>query len=120
MIQIDENTPLAIITVGQFFKLIEQKNAQKEPEKKEEPKDDRTDIKEVKNITGLSYSQIYKLTAKNEIPHRKFGKRLVFNRTAIKDWMEQQTTGKETRKEKAARRLSNLAEKRGKNQEVSK
>lgn len=115
MSNFNENTPLAIITVGQFLELIDQKVTKKEPEQSEEPKDDRIGIEEVKEITKLSYSQLYKLTAKNEIPHRKFGKRLVFSRTAIKDWMEKQTTGKITQKEKAAQRLAVLAKKRNKN-----
>jgi excisionase family DNA binding protein len=114
MNQIDDSTPLAVITVGQFLELIEQKTQSKEPEQREEPKDNRTGIEEIKEITGLSLSQLYKLSAKNEIPHRKFGKRLVFKRSEVLDWMEQQTVGKVTRQQKAARRLASLAAKRNK------
>jgi excisionase family DNA binding protein len=115
MNSINENTPLAAITVGQLLEIIEQKTVRKEPEPKPEPKDDRAGIDEIKELTGLSFSQLYKLTANNAIPHRKFGKRLVFSRKAIKEWMEQQTTGKETSKQKAARQLAKLAMKRTKN-----
>jgi len=114
MTNFNENTPLAGITVGQFLELIEQKTKSKEPEQREEPKDDRTGIEEIKELTGLSLSQLYKLSAKNEIPHRKFGKRLVFRRSEVIDWMEQQTVGKVTRQQKAARRLASLAAKRNK------
>jgi len=111
----NESTPLALITVGQLLEIIEQKTVRKEPEPKPEPKDDRTGIDEIKALTGLSFSQLYKLTANNAIPHRKFGKRLIFSVKAITEWMEQQTTGKETSKQKAARQLAKLAMKRAKN-----
>jgi excisionase family DNA binding protein len=111
MIKLDENTPLAIITVGQFLELIDQKVTKKEPEQSEELKDDRIGIEEVKEITRLSYSQLYKLTAKNEIPHRKFGKRLVFSRTAIKDWMEKQTNWKDYPKGKSRPEVSEISRK---------
>lgn len=96
-------------------KLLDQHTVKTAPEPKEEPKDDRVGIEEIKQLTGLSYSQLYKLTANNAIPHRKFGKKLVFSTKAIIEWMEQQTTGKETTKEKAARQLAKLAMKRAKN-----
>jgi predicted DNA-binding transcriptional regulator AlpA len=115
MYSFNENTPLAAITVGQLLEIIEQKTVNKVPEPKEEPKDDRIGIDDVKLLTGLSYSQLYKLTANNAIPHRKFGKKLVFSIKAITEWMEQETTGKETSKEKAARQLAKLAMKRAKN-----
>lgn len=114
MIKLDDNTPLAVITVGQFLELIDQKTQTKEPEQKKDPKDDRTGIEEISEMTGLSKSAIYKLTMKNKIPNRTFGRRLVFSRSEVKDWMEQQTKSRVTRKEKAARRLANLAAKRNK------
>jgi excisionase family DNA binding protein len=115
MTSINKDTPLVDITVGQLLEIIEQKAASKVQEPKQEPKDDRAGIDEIKELTGLSYSQLYKLTANNAIPHRKFGKRLVFSVKAITAWMEQQTTGKETSKQKAARQLAKLAMKRAKN-----
>jgi len=114
---IDENLPVGALTVGQLLEIIEQKTAARQPEPKPEPepKDDRTGIDEIKQLTGLSFSQLYKLTANNAIPHRKFGKRLIFSRKAVLNWMEQQTTGKETSKERAARQLAKSAMKRVKN-----
>ena len=111
----NESTPLALITVGQLLEIIEQKTVSKVQEPKPEPKPDRVGINAIKALTGLSYSQLYKLTANNAIPHRKFGKRLIFSVKAITEWMEQQTTGKETSKQKAARQLAKLAMKRAKN-----
>ncbi len=115
MTKIDDNTPLAVITVGQFLDLIEQKTSNKAPEEIEVHKDDRTGIEEIQELTGLSYSQIYKLTSKNAIPHRKFGKRLVFSRNEVKDWMNEQTTEKQTSQKKAAKHLAKLAKNRTEN-----
>ena len=110
----DDNTPLAVLTVGQFLQVIESKQPVPEPEKKD-PEDDRTGIDEIKKLTGLSYSQIYKLTAKNAIPHRKFGKRLIFSRNEVKDWMNEQTKEKQTSQKKAAKHLAKLAKNRSEN-----
>jgi len=96
-------------------KLLDQYTAKLAPAVLPEPKDDRVGIDEIKQLTGLSDSQLYKLTANNAIPHRKFGKRLVFSIKDVTAWMELQTTGKETSKEKAARQLAKLAMKRAKN-----
>jgi excisionase family DNA binding protein len=114
MIKVDDNTPLAVITVGQFLELIGQKTQSKEPEQREEPKDDRTGIDEISEMTGLSKSAIYKLTMDNKIPNRTFGRRLIFSRAEVKVWMEQQTKSKFTRQQKAGMRLANLAAKRNK------
>lgn len=114
---IDENLPVGALTVGQLLEILEQKTATRLPDPKPEPepKEDRVTIDEIKELTGLSYSQLYKLSANNAIPHRKFGKRLIFSLKSITEWMELQTTGKETSKEKAARQLAKLAMKRAKN-----
>jgi excisionase family DNA binding protein len=113
--KLSDAMPLSEITVGQLLQILEQKSVITVSELKAEPKDDRVGIDDIKSLTGLSYSQLYKLTANNAIPHRKFGKRLIFSVKAITEWMEQQTTGKETSKEKAARQLAKLAMKRAKN-----
>ena len=112
MTSINKDTPLVDITVGQLLEIIEQKAASKVQEPKQEPKDDRAGIDEIKLLTGLSKSQIYKLSMLNAIPNRKFGRKLVFSIKQVTEWMEQQTTGKETSKEKAARQLAKLAMKR--------
>jgi len=61
------------------------------PKPKEEPRPDRIDIDDVSLITGLKVPQIYKLTHRSEIPFKKFGKRLVFSRREILQWVEHQT-----------------------------
>ena len=39
------------------------------------------------NSSRISKSQIYKLTRLNKIPHRKMGKRLLFNKEEILEWL---------------------------------
>ena len=39
---------------------------------------------------SISSSKIYKLTADGKIPHRKFGKRLIFSRDELIAWAEAQ------------------------------
>ncbi|MCK9282316.1 MAG: helix-turn-helix domain-containing protein [Melioribacteraceae bacterium] len=56
-----------------------------------EPPQDRISLDEACLITGSSKSQVYKLSMLNEIPHQKFGKRLVFSRKSLNEWMEKRT-----------------------------
>jgi excisionase family DNA binding protein len=114
MNNLNENTPLAILTVGQFLELIEERTTPQVPEIKEKPREDRTGIDEISKFTGLSNSQIYKLTSQNKIPHRKFGKRLVFSRKEVKQWLEEKTVEKLTSKQNAAKHLAKLARNRSK------
>ena len=50
-----------------------------------------TSIKDVEVLTGLKKSVIYKLTASRNIPHSRFGKKLVFSRKELLDWVESNT-----------------------------
>jgi excisionase family DNA binding protein len=52
---------------------------------------DRITLKAACEISGQSKSQIYKLTMANEIPFQKFGRKLVFSRKALIEWMESRT-----------------------------
>ena len=56
-----------------------------------EPLPDRITLLEACEITNQSKSQIYKLTMLNEIPHQKFGKRLIFSRKILINWRESRT-----------------------------
>ena len=59
---------------------------QPEPEKSE-----RVLLPEACNITGLSKSKIYKLVMDQKIPFAKFGRRLVFSRKQLQDWVKENT-----------------------------
>lgn len=56
-----------------------------------QPKSDRCTFNEALEITGLSKSKLYKLTASKEVPHKRFSNRLVFSRKSLQDWVEAQT-----------------------------
>lgn len=56
---------------------------------------DRCTFKEALEITGLSKSSLYKKTMDKSIPFKSFGKRLIFSRTELKDWMEANTLSKQ-------------------------
>lgn len=60
------------------------------PVPKQEPQD-RITLNEACELTGSSKSQIYKLTMLNQIPHQKYGKRLVFSRKELAHWIEKRT-----------------------------
>lgn len=54
-------------------------------------KPDRCTFDEAIEITGLSKSKLYKLTASNEIPYKRYSNRLIFSRKDLLDWVESQT-----------------------------
>ena len=54
---------------------------------------DRCDLSEACNITGLKKSSIYRLSMDNLIPFQKYGKRLVFSRKSLLEWIESRTIG---------------------------
>ena len=45
-------------------------------------------VDEVLVLTGLSKSSVYKLTSSRKIPHYKKGKRLIFDRREILEWLK--------------------------------
>lgn len=83
--QIDKNDLTEVIAN------IVRETIQNLPKPKEDVKVDRIDIDEVSLLTGLKIPQIYKLTHRNEIPFKKFGKRLVFSRKEVCQWIDYQT-----------------------------
>lgn len=51
------------------------------------PERDLVDLNEITKYLNLSKSHIYKLSSKNEIPYRKFGKRLFFSKKELDEWI---------------------------------
>ena len=74
------------------------------------PLPDRIPLDEACILTDQSKSQIYKLTMLNEIPFEKYGKRLIFSRKALKEWMKTRTQAP-TPEEIMSRRLAKSAKK---------
>lgn len=58
------------------------------------PKPDRCTFDEALEITRLSKSKLYKLTSSGEIPHKRYGNRLIFSRKELTEWVEEQTVEK--------------------------
>lgn len=56
---------------------------------------DRCNFNDALEITGLSKSALYKKTASNDLPHKRFGNRLVFSRKSLLEWVEPQTVDKD-------------------------
>jgi excisionase family DNA binding protein len=52
---------------------------------------DRCGLNDACVLTGLSKASVYKLTHAKNIPHAKFGSRLVFSRRQLTLWIESHT-----------------------------
>lgn len=48
---------------------------------------------EIADQTGLSISQIRKLTRSGEIPHIRVGRRILYPAEALAEWLTQKTVG---------------------------
>lgn len=44
-------------------------------------------VKEVAELLDVCDRTIYRLTEKNEIPHKKVGRRIIFHRGTIEQWL---------------------------------
>lgn len=75
---------LSLIIRAEFTKLLNNK-----PEPQQLP--DRCTFDDALEITGVSKSKLYKLTSSNEIPHKRYGNRLIFSRKELAEWVESQT-----------------------------
>ncbi len=73
---------------------------------------DRCTLPEAAEITGLSRSMLYKLSMDGEIPRQKYGKRLVFSRKALDQWMTARTKTPVTPDAVMTSRLQQSAKKR--------
>ncbi len=94
--EINDNTPIAMLTVGDLKKLlgIDRIIGQlKEPIPP--PSEVMMDVKAVARLTGYSEATIYKYTSERKIPFHKpehGGRKLYFNREEILDWMQHHAT----------------------------
>ena len=60
-----------------------------QPARPEQP--DRIDFNEACEVTGFSKSQMYKLSHLGEIPRSHYGKKLIFSRKSLLEFMEART-----------------------------
>jgi predicted DNA-binding transcriptional regulator AlpA len=73
---------------------------------------DEGGIELAEEITGLKRPTIYKGTWDGSIPHKKFGKRLVFSRKELTNWVQSQTIRKQSPADTASQNLQKQAIKR--------
>ena len=52
---------------------------------------------------------LYNLVYKNTIPHKKFGRRTVFSKKELREWIEQRTVRSEDKRSAAALRIAESA-----------
>ncbi|WP_299756729.1 helix-turn-helix domain-containing protein [uncultured Pontibacter sp.] len=57
-------------------------------------KPDRCTFAEALEITGLSKSKLYKLSAQHAIPCKRYAGKLIFSRKELNSWVEEQTVEK--------------------------
>jgi len=50
--------------------------------------DDVIDVNEAARMLRVGRNKVYEMVARNEIPHRRFGRRIRFSRTAIVRWLD--------------------------------
>ena len=52
------------------------------------PDDDVIDVAGVGRMLHVGRNKVYEMVARNEIPHRRFGRGIRFSRTAIMRWLD--------------------------------
>jgi excisionase family DNA binding protein len=52
------------------------------------PVDEVIDVAAVGKMLRIGRNKIYEMVARNEIPHRRFGRRIRFSRAAIMRWLD--------------------------------
>ena len=77
-----------------------------------QPVIDAIGIDEAMELTNYSRATIYKLSFAGQIPCQKFGKRLVFSRQELMDWMTGRMVRKQSPVEVAVAHLQAEVEKR--------
>lgn len=73
---------------------------------------DRCTLPEACEITGLSRSLLYKLSMDGEIPRLKYGRRLIFSRKALNEWVQARTVSTANSDNIMSDRLQKTAKKR--------
>jgi len=70
------------------------------------PLSDRITVDEAMTLTGLTRSSLYKMTMTNNIPFSKYGKRLVFSRKQLQEWIDRRTVPADSAEREMTRRLA--------------
>ena len=89
--QIDDNTPIAMLTVGDLRKIFSIDKILDHLSPVNEMSSEIMTIEEVAATSSYSKTSIYRFTHERKIPFHKpahGGRRLCFNRKEILDWMQ--------------------------------
>ena len=86
--------------------------------RKEAPETDNLSVVDtVKFITAqgipMTRATLYNLVYKNEIPHRKFGRRSIFSKRELSTWIESRIRRPEDKQAAAALRIAESANRKG-------
>ena len=90
-----DETPIAMLTVGQLKEILSIDRIMGKLAPIRAPDKEVLTIAEVARLTGYSKATIYKLTCESKMPLNKpenGGRRLYFNREAILNWMQSNST----------------------------
>jgi len=75
--------------------------------------DDRVTLPEAAEITRLSKSMLYKLCMDGTIPFEKYGRKNIFSRRILDNWMQERTTTPFSPEDEMTDRLAKSAKRKG-------
>ena len=94
MKNITDDTPIAMLTVGQLKEILSIDKIMGHLTPSRAPDKEVLTVADVARLTGYSISTVYKLTSERKIPFHKpehKGRKLYFNREEILDWLQSES-----------------------------
>lgn len=94
MKNITDDTPIAMLTVGQLKEILSIDKIMGHLTPSRAPDKEVLTVADVARLTGYSISTVYKLTSERKIPFDKpehKGRKLYFNREEILDWLQSES-----------------------------
>lgn len=94
MNNITDDTPIAMLTVGQLKEILSIDKIMGHLTPSRAPDKEVLTAADVARLTGYSISTVYKLTSERKIPFHKpehKGRKLYFNREEILDWLQSES-----------------------------
>ena len=94
MTKITDETPIAMLTVGQLKEILSIDKIMGHLTPSRAPDKEVLTAADLARLTGYSISTVYKLTSERKIPFHKpehKGRKLYFNREEILDWLQSES-----------------------------
>ena len=104
-----DDTPIAMLTVGQLKQILSIDRTLGNPASVRTPENEVLTVEGITRLTGYSAATVYKLTCERKIPFHKpehGGRRLFFNREEILEWMQRHASS--TIEQELGQKISNL------------